>query len=361
MAIDPNLPMMGQPVDTTQAIPQMQQQQMAQLQIIKQQYDNATEQEKADAREEMKDVFKIEAIGGDAKALDAFINNPKNLNTQAAMEMRDEYMQDQTPDKSQFLNGVKARKNLAVALGFVEDPTTSQIGGDTGALVDRLISEGSAKNVNDALMQIKGGAGQMGKNLANIDTGGEAERVVKTGGSFGTKQGEAVYDLPRIRATGAEAITAIDNALASPGLKNITGWASLVPILPGGERKRAEALLDQVQGRQFLAAYEMLKGGGQITEIEGTKGEAAIAALGRAQDSADVTRALKDLRGVVVRSIQAKEQAATQTPEQIKQDTFKVKANPPALPSGQPETNQQGSIRPALDALSDEQLLQLLQ
>ena len=128
MSTDLSIPNLSvNPIDTAKPIDSMQQAEMAQLQIIKQQYDNATEEEKASAREEMKDVFKIEGMGGDVGALDKFINNPKNLNTQAAMEMRDEYLADQTPDKAQFLNGVKARKNLAVALGFVEDPAEASV------------------------------------------------------------------------------------------------------------------------------------------------------------------------------------------------------------------------------------------
>jgi hypothetical protein len=215
-------------------------------------------------------------------------------------------------------NTASTMKKIGIARGLIEAKTEYAGGGDTGRLVDRLISEGSAKDVNEAMQIIKGGAGAVGRLTATAELGDEAAAAE----TFGKKQGEAVFDLPRIRSTGAEAITAIDNAIASPGLKNITGWMSLVPVTPGGERARAEALLDQVQGRQFLIAYEQLKGGGAITQIEGTKGEQAIAALGKAQKQEDVVKALGDLRGVVVRAVQSKEQAATQTQEQIKSGSF---------------------------------------
>lgn len=207
-------------------------------------------------------------------------------------------------------------------------PAAYMGGGDTGRLVDRLIKEGQAKNVAEALQIIKGGAGATGKLTAEAQLGADAEAAK----AFGKEQGQATFDLPRVRATAYEGITAIDNAMNSPGLKNITGWLSLAPITPGGERARAEALLDQVGGRQFLAAFESLKGGGQITEVEGTKAEQALAALGRAQKYEDVVQALNDLRGVIVRSVQAKEKAATQSRDQIKQETFQPPA--PAAAGG---------------------------
>lgn len=121
MAINPNIPLSGRPIDTTQAVPQMQDAQMNQLKIIKQQYDNASEEDKRSAQEEMRDVFKIEGMSGDIGAIGKYVSDPKNLNTQAAMEMRDEFLADQSADKGQFMMGIKARKNLAVALGFVAD------------------------------------------------------------------------------------------------------------------------------------------------------------------------------------------------------------------------------------------------
>ena len=37
--------------------------------------------------------------------------------------------------------------------------------------------------------------------------------------------------------------------------------------------------MEQIRGKNFLTAYQQLKGGGAITEIEGTKAEAAQARL----------------------------------------------------------------------------------
>ena len=51
------------------------------------------------------------------------------------------------------------------------------------------------------------------------------------------------------------------------------------PIVPGTERAGARSYLDQIGGQAFLQAFESLKGGGQITEIEGTKATTALTRL----------------------------------------------------------------------------------
>ena len=56
---------------------------------------------------------------------------------------------------------------------------------------------------------------------------------------------------------------------------------------------------DQLGGKAFLQAFESLKGGGQITEVEGKKATDAIARLNRAQSDSEYEVALNDLRGVV--------------------------------------------------------------
>jgi len=59
-----------------------------------------------------------------------------------------------------------------------------------------------------------------------------------------------------------------------------------------------------VQGQTFLQAYNYLKGGGAITDIEGKKGEAAIARLNRSQSTEDYRAALDDLSSVLKSGIE---------------------------------------------------------
>ncbi|MEJ1966496.1 MAG: hypothetical protein WDO56_35140 [Gammaproteobacteria bacterium] len=123
-----------------------------------------------------------------------------------------------------------------------------------------------------------------------------AEAAAKT---TGTNQAGAQFDLPRVERTVNQALGDIEKLKNHPGLGAITGFASKIPIVPGTDQAAADALAKQIQGQTFLSAYQSLKGGGQITEVEGAKAEAAIGRLQRAQSTADYKAALNDLEDVL--------------------------------------------------------------
>lgn len=98
----------------------------------------------------------------------------------------------------------------------------------------------------------------------------------------------------------------IDKALKHPGLNAATGLQGVLDprnYIPGTDAKNFGAVRDQLKGDVFLQAYEGLKGGGQITEIEGKKAEDAKARLSTAQSTEAFREALQDLRDVTVSAI----------------------------------------------------------
>lgn len=64
------------------------------------------------------------------------------------------------------------------------------------------------------------------------------------------------------------------------------------------------AKMDQLRGAAFLQAFQNLKGGGQITEKEGEKAEAAIARLQRTQDVNAYKQALKEFAEVITAGVE---------------------------------------------------------
>jgi hypothetical protein len=67
----------------------------------------------------------------------------------------------------------------------------------------------------------------------------------------------------------------------------------------GSGGRNALARWEQLSGKAFGAAFDMLRGGGSITEVEGVKASNAYARLQRSQDEADFKAALKDFRDAV--------------------------------------------------------------
>ena len=97
-------------------------------------------------------------------------------------------------------------------------------------------------------------------------------------------------------------IGVIDKALTHKGRETATGLSSSLDprnYIPGTNATDFKVVVDQIGGAAFLQAFESLKGGGQITEVEGKKATDAMARLNRAQSDGEFKTALTDLRKVM--------------------------------------------------------------
>lgn len=110
---------------------------------------------------------------------------------------------------------------------------------------------------------------------------------------------QRTIDLPKVVAEGSYAIKLLDDLERHPGLSMAVGTSSAIPVIPGTKQADFVTRLDQIQGQQFLQAYKTLKGGGQITEVEGKKAEQAMGRLNRAQTEEEFKSSLKELRSVI--------------------------------------------------------------
>jgi hypothetical protein len=144
------------------------------------------------------------------------------------------------------------------------------------------------------------------KPLSNLPREADAKRVLADAGAAGKTLGEAVataqIDLPRMEDNAGQMLKILDRLETHPGRKQATGASSMIPAerLAGTDARDFVALLKQVGGKQFLEAYNTLKGGGAITEIEGAKAETAISTIqDRGQSEEAWLQAADDLREVV--------------------------------------------------------------
>ena len=140
--------------------------------------------------------------------------------------------------------------------------------------------------------------------------GAEAQKAL------GKAQGGMQASLPGDIQNAESTITQIDQLVKHPGLSSIVGpvdqfrpsWTM------GSEGRDALARYNQLKGKAFLQAYSTLRGGGQITEVEGTKAENAMARMDRAQSEAEFTTALQDFRDAVKVGMQKLREKAGVTP-----------------------------------------------
>jgi hypothetical protein len=132
----------------------------------------------------------------------------------------------------------------------------------------------------------------------------------------GTAAGEAVTGLGSAIAKGEQALALIDQVANDPSLPSILGIIqgnipAGTPFIGGGQAGADLGVkIEQLQGQVFLEAFESLKGGGAITEIEGQKAERAKARLQRTQSPEAYRAALGELRDVIENGmIRAQERA----------------------------------------------------
>ena len=123
-------------------------------------------------------------------------------------------------------------------------------------------------------------------------------------------RGESLEDLAKVEGPTKQMLKTIgllidDSGKLQSGVGSAVGGlfgmqgrqASMFPLTSG--QRRVQPILNQIKGQTFLQAYQSLKGGGTITEIEGNKAEAALARLDQYQSDEDFAGALNDLQDVL--------------------------------------------------------------
>ena len=90
------------------------------------------------------------------------------------------------------------------------------------------------------------------------------------------------------------------------GFKDYVG-ATMKPfmrLIEGSDAAGYERRQLQIEGKTFLEAFESLKGGGAITEIEGAKGTQAISRMNKAQSEVEYIKAARELQEVVRKGVE---------------------------------------------------------
>lgn len=127
-------------------------------------------------------------------------------------------------------------------------------------------------------------------------------RAQQRGREVGKDEGQSIAQFPVVEENAFQMTSLIDDLLADEaGIQRTFGVMSKFPSIPGGKAADYEARLARLGGMSFLQAYQSLKGGGQITEVEGQQAKDAIVALATAQSPDQFKRELQRLRQAVTR------------------------------------------------------------
>lgn len=130
----------------------------------------------------------------------------------------------------------------------------------------------------------------------------EAARETAIGKIEGESLGEAQVNLGGTLQKADQSIALIDQMLTHPGFEAATGLSSVLDprnYIAGTDATNFNVMRKQLEGKAFLEAFESLKGGGQITEVEGRKATEAIGRLSTVQSEDAYREALMELRGIL--------------------------------------------------------------
>ena len=126
----------------------------------------------------------------------------------------------------------------------------------------------------------------------------------RAGAVTGENIAKAEFDLPKVEDAANELLRLTTDLLNHPGKRYAVGMPSLAPEVPGTPQAGFITRWKQIGGKQFMQAYETLKGGGQITEIEGKKATDAMARMSRAQSIEEFDQGVREFQDVVRRGLE---------------------------------------------------------
>lgn len=137
------------------------------------------------------------------------------------------------------------------------------------------------------------GAGQIAAGTAGGKVAGETTAT-------------AQFNLPQTLDSGNEALRLVDELRNHPGRKMATGGSRMLgwQMVPATDAYDFDVRRKQIAGQQFMQAYETLKGGGQITEVEGQQAKEAIARMDAAQSEGAFTSALDDYQRIIKKGME---------------------------------------------------------
>ena len=147
---------------------------------------------------------------------------------------------------------------------------------------------------------------------AKLDYAEPTAKAEKVGAIQGEAQGKAAVELPQAQSDAAYSLDLLNQIKHHPGLEKGVGASSIFfDKVPGTEAYDFKVLNDQVKGRNFMQTFQSLKGGGQITEIEGEKATAAISRMSdRKQSKESYLKAVNELQSIIQQGVQRKAAAA---------------------------------------------------
>lgn len=165
-----------------------------------------------------------------------------------------------------------------------------------------------------------------------LDPEFQAQKAAKIAQSKETAklQAKGQADLPNAITQGETTIKLVDDILAHPGFNMSVGakapLGKVASFVPGTDAASFDIALNQLKGKQFLEAFESLKGGGQITQIEGEKATQAQSRMDKANTQEEFIKAAREFQGILRNGLERAKARAGVQPQQPAAGGFSIRS-----------------------------------
>jgi len=140
--------------------------------------------------------------------------------------------------------------------------------------------------------------------------------------------------MPQVVASAGIASNIIDQMIGSkdgkikphPGFEGYVGFTFRpgMRFVEGSNEASFDVLLKQSLGGAFLEAFQALKGGGHITEIEGVKATQALTRMSKAQKEEEFKKAAREFQDAIGAGVKRAQRTASMEPRGAAQTSTTV-------------------------------------
>ncbi len=212
---------------------------------------------------------------------------------------------------------------IAIAQAAATDPKVAEV------LLPQALGLKPPTTIEGVIAERMSRPGVGGQGQAQIDPYQEIQKLKRAeaegqaaGRTTGETQATAEINLPSTIATAQEALRVAESLRSHPGRDNPLffhgGLSNYLPdsAIPGNtDALDANKRLFQLKSGAFATAYQSLKGGGQISNVEGAKMTESLNRMDRAASRKEFDSALSDFEGILRLGIdRAANQAGKQAP-----------------------------------------------
>jgi hypothetical protein len=220
--------------------------------------------------------------------------------------------------------------NAYVATGQTargKSPMQSPTPGTINVPLSRVRDEATARRETPAEAEARAAASMRG-GLKPLDVIQREAYATKRGQAQADKDIDFLEKYEGVKDGGLNTLSVIDQMIGDltvengrlkagkrpphPGFEGVIG-ATLFPgarFIDGTDAASFDAYFRQVEGKAFLQAFETLKGGGQITEIEGEKATIALSRMKRSTNEVEFVKAAREFSDILRRGLERADKRA---------------------------------------------------